>query len=164
MKIEIVEVRVENKGKYRMANVNYKTVGGPNDGKVDGKKIASFAFKDVFKALSEAQTGDQFDVQSEKNDKGYWDWKVVTPSGKNTAPTSSTYSATVKKGGDWETAEERAKKQVYIVRQSSITAAIELAKLNGSTGPITESDVIESAKKFESFVFGIEAVVESRVE
>ena len=151
MKIEIVNVVVENKGKYQMANVSYKT----EDGKVEGKKIASFTFKEVFKTLSEAQTGDIFDVESQKNDKGYWDWTFVKAAGKNTAPTSSGYSPTVRKGGDWETAEERAKKQVYIVRQSSIAAAIRLGELNGTTGPVTEEDIIASAKLFEDYVFDV---------
>ena len=160
MKIEIVNVVVENKGKYQMANVSYKT----EDGKVEGKKIASFTFKEVFKALSQSQTGDIFDVESQKNDKGYWDWTFVKAAGKNTAPTSSGYSPTVRKGGDWETAEERAKKQVYIVRQSSIAAAIRLGELNGTTGPVTEEDIIASAKLFEEYVFDVPSVTEAVVE
>ena len=96
MKIEIVNVVVENKGKYQMANVSYKT----EDGKVEGKKIASFTFKEVFKALSQSQTGDIFDVESQKNDKGYWDWTFVKAAVKNTAPTSSGSSPTVGKGGE----------------------------------------------------------------
>ena len=160
MKIEIVNVVVENKGKYQMANVSYKT----EDGKVEGKKIASFTFKEVFKALSQSQTGDIFDVESQKNDKGYWDWTFVKAAGKNTAPTSSGYSPTVRKGGDWETAEERAKKQVYIVRQSSVAAAIRLGELNGTTGPVTEEDIIASAKLFEEYVFDVPSVTEAVVE
>ena len=159
MKIEIVNVAVENKGKYQMANVSYKT----EDGKVEGKKIASFTFKEVFKALSQSQTGDIFDVESQKNDKGYWDWTFVKAAGKNTAPTSGQYSTTVRKGGDWETAEERAKKQVYIVRQSSVAAAIRLGELNGTTGPVTEEDIIASAKFFEEYVFDVPQS-EARVE
>ena len=151
MKIEIVDVVVENKGKYQMANVSYKT----QEGKVEGKKIASFTFKEVFKTLSQAQTGDQFEIESQKNDKGYWDWTFAKAAGKNTSPSSTSYSPVVRKGGDWETAEERAKKQVYIVRQSSISAAIALLDRNGVEAPMTEEDVIESAKKFEAYVFDL---------
>jgi hypothetical protein len=164
MKVEVIQVAVENKGKYNVANVTYK---GP-EGKVDGKKIMSFTFKDVYKVLSTAKQGDVFDVKSVKNEKGYWDWTEVSPAGKNiggevgeaSAPRSEGFKAAVASGRNFETSEERAKRQVYIVRQSSLTAALTLAEVNKTKAPITEGDIIRSAKLFESFVFGIEPVHE----
>lgn len=157
MQIEIVSVEVENKGKYRIATVTHKA-----NGKVDAKKIMSFE-KDAFKALSEAKQGDLFEVQfkkTEKDGKTYWNWVDVTPAGKNTEAGTSTKAASQAVRSTYETAEERAKRQVYIVRQSSISAAIELANTNKSKGPVTEADIIESAKRFEEYVFGIEPVVQ----
>ncbi len=58
---------------------------------------------------------------------------------------------------NYETPVERAARQVMIVRQSSITAALKLAELNIQTGSgfaPTEDQVIESAKMFEAFVLG----------
>jgi hypothetical protein len=154
MQIEIISVEVENKGKYRVARVNFKD----SSGKVDGKNIMSFTFKEVFKTLSESKQGDVFNVKSVKNDKGYWDWTEVEAAGKNSGAktTSSAVSGAVR--GNYETPEERARRQVYIVRQSSLSAAIDLAKANGAEAPITEADVIESAKIFEAYVFDIRTV------
>ena len=156
MRIEIIDVVVENKGKWRQANVSYK---GP-EGKPEGKKIMSFANKDVFKAISQAQTGDLFDVKLEKNDKGYWDWVEIVSEGKNVTPTSQTFpKAASTARSTYETPEERARRQVYIVRQSCLERAIQLAVANGQQ-PVTEEDVIKSARVFERYVFETEKLVE----
>lgn len=154
MQIEILDVKVENKGKYNVANVSFKR----DDGKVDGKNIMSFTYKEVFKTLSQAKLGDRFNVKAEKNDKGYWDWVEVEAAGKNTNPSSTESRTTVR--SNFETPEERARRQVYIVRQSSLSAAIELAGLNKAKSPITEEDIIASARKLEAYVFDTGAVVE----
>ncbi len=148
MQIEVVSVDVVNKGKYREANVTYKDSNGKVDAK---KKIMSFTFKDVFKAISEAKQGDKFNVTLAKNDKGYWDWTEVGQDGKNTGEAPSKKFEAVSKN-TYETAEERARKQVYIVRQSSITAALGLADRNGFD-TLTEEDIIKSARRFETYVF-----------
>ncbi len=155
MQIEVLGVGVENKGKYRVAKVDYKNV---ETGKIDGKQIMSFTYKDVFKAVSEAKQGDVFDVRAEKNDKGYWDWIEIASVGKNvgTETRKEGYSQATKTSRDFETSEERAKKQVYIVRQSSISAAIEFLKR--TDGPVTEQDVINVAKEFEGYVFAVDPV------
>lgn len=157
MRIEIIDVTVENKGKYRVANVAYK---GP-DGKVEGKKVMSFANKDVFKTVSEAKQGDIFEVKSEKNEAGYWEWTSASAEGKNTGVKASNKSFEAP-SRSFETAEERARKQVYITKSASINAAVELAKLNGK--PITEEDVIKSAQKFIDFVFRTEGPVVASAE
>lgn len=157
MRIEIIKVDVENKGKYRVANVTHYD----DKGKIDNKKIMSFE-KDTFKALSEAKQGDLFDVKfikNEKDGKTYWNWEVAA-AGKNTEAGSTTTRASQAVRSSYETAEERAKKQVYIVRQSSVTAALGLAELNKAKGPVTEEDIIKSARKFEAYVFDVETEVE----
>lgn len=166
MRVEIIDVNTENKGKYRVANVAYKNLDGQDPSKPEGKKIMSFTNKDVFKIVSESKQGDVLDVKSAKNDKGYWEWTEVGPQGKNAGvqETNKKYSEAAKGGRDFETTEERAKKQVYIVRQSSITAALDLVKINGTKAPVTEADVIKSAKEFEKFVFALGKVVPDEAE
>lgn len=160
MRIQIVKVEVENKGKYRVANVTHYD----DKGKLDNKKIMSFE-KETFKALSEAKQGDLFDVKfikNEKDGKTYWNWEV-SPAGKNTEAPTKAAAASAAVRSTYETAEERAKRQVYIVRQSSVTAALGLAELNKAKGPITEEDIIKSARKFEAYVFDVETDVETPV-
>ena len=80
MQIEVLKVDVENKGKYRQAKVSYKR----DDGKVDAKFLVSFANKDVYKTMTEAQPGDVFDVTWEKDEKGFPQWAQVSSLGKAT--------------------------------------------------------------------------------
>jgi len=55
-----------------------------------------------------------------------------------------------------ETPEERAKKQVYIVRQSSLSNAISMLASNSVVlkKGFTTQDAIETARQFEAYVFG----------
>ena len=62
-------------------------------------------------------------------------------------------------GRDFETREERAAKQVYIVRQSSLTAAI-ATMTPGSKTALNPEDVINVAKQYEQYVFTKEDVTE----
>jgi hypothetical protein len=55
--------------------------------------------------------------------------------------------------GSWETPEERALKQVYIVRQSSIANAIALLAVEGPGITPDVEWVIATAKTFENYVF-----------
>ena len=155
MIVEIIDVTVESKGKYRVANVNYKSEAG----RVDGKKIMSFTFKDVFKTLSEAKQGDKFDVKAVKNDNGYWDWTEAVPAGKNTGATGVAEGRSQATRSNFETPEERAKRQVYIVRQSSIASAIALLNLTETDRDYDAHDVIELARQFEGYVFDVPAGV-----
>lgn len=148
IRVEVIRVDIESKGKYNVANVAYK---GP-DGKVEGKKLMSFANKEVYDIFKDAQAGDQFEVTSEKVN-GFWNWTAVGALGKNTgAPTTAlaTRSTTAPRS-NFETPEERAARQVYIVKQSSISSAIALLKDAKKTPSVGE--VIETAQEFVDFVF-----------
>lgn len=143
-------------------------------GKVEAKKIMPFGENsNAHKALINAQNGDVFDVQVVKNSAGYNDWVEVTPgvAGQETsAPKdpNAGYAQPARTGpvagatpapartSTYETPEERAKKQVYIVRQSSLSAAI--ATLGaGAKSALKPSDVIAVAKEYEAFVFDTKA-------
>jgi hypothetical protein len=130
------------------------------NGKVESKQLFDFGVQaDTFKALAVAKGADFYDVDVVKNTAGYNDWvKVSKSNGVSTAPTASavgsagsTGSSTSTKGG-WETPAERAAKQIYIVRQSSISAAVSALSVGVKTGPKAE-EVIEYARQLEAFVF-----------
>jgi len=88
---------------------------------------------------------------SQHSAKGYAEFKPETPSKTQVR-------------SNYETPEERAARQVMIVRQSSLTAALKLAELGLSTGNqafFTEEDIITSAKVFEAYVLGMGASEEA---
>ena len=126
-----------------------------SDGAVKGKKIMPFGeSKVVFDALSSAQSGEAYSISMVKNEgTGYWDWTGAVKgvgAGNDAAPVVSAAKPAGKvTGSNYETAEERARRQVYIVRQSSITAALAFL---GSKAKTTD-DVINTARVFEAYVF-----------
>jgi hypothetical protein len=162
--IEVIDSTVQTvpkksgKGTYEKAIVTFKD---NTFGKVDSKQLMDWVEPDVFKTMAKAGKGQTYSVEREKDNNGYWVWKsvarqdgVVTPPDaavskmyvpasdiSKAAPTRSTY----------ETPEERAQKQIYIVRQSSLANAIAYANMQGGAGI---SDVLETAAKFENYVFG----------
>ena len=151
------------KGSYQVIDLAYKNKSFQD--KLEGKKVISFTNKDVFNVLQKAQFGDVFEVSRVKNDKGFWDWTAVNtggasnnvPSASSGSPVASTpmKTGTVTPKSNYETAEERAARQVLIVRQSSISSAVDLAVANKIKDP---QEVITIAKTFEQYVFGKEPV------
>jgi hypothetical protein len=125
----------------------------------------SFTNKEVFNALKESKFGDIFNVTRVKNDKGFWDWTAVRGGsmadsasnsvGTNDVPATSNFvKGTPSPKSNYETTEERAARQVLIVRQSSISSAFEFAFAHNTKDP---QEVIAIAKQFEAYVFGKEA-------
>lgn len=165
MNITILNVSVNTvptaKGSYQVADIAFKnnTYGG----KVEGKKIMSFgAGKAAFEVLSVAQPGSTFEITTNKNDKGYIDWvsvqaaaqaggNAVPVSGVAPKPAGSVGAAAPR--GNFETAEERAQRQVFIVRQSSIASAVSTLSA-GSKAALKKEDVVATAKFYEDYVFG----------
>lgn len=155
MQVKILNVDIENvvkgKSRYSVATVAY--ISG---GEARTQKIMSFANPDVFKKVQEL-VGQETNVTVTKNEAGYNQWSsiggedvkgspVAAPSGTTAAP------ATRVTGSNYETPAERAAKQVYIVKQSSISAAVALAANNKEkAGP---EDIIKTAQVFVDYVFG----------
>lgn len=170
MKIKVVAVEVGN-GKtktnkdYKFLEVTYKNLSF--DGKVESKKIMPFGSKEVFKELENAQSGDVFTLLREKDNDGYWQWvgisagDVEIEQSASAAPPAAT--AAPKAGGaapaksTFETPEERAKKQIYIVRQSSLATAVDLLKTDKKVPSVDE--VIAVAQQFSDYVFGADKKV-----
>ena len=128
-------------------------------GKVEAKKLFGFgAQKGAFDVLSTAQPGQVFDVEVVKNAQGYNDWVSVQPAGAgavSSVPSTAGAGKPAAAGaprGNFETPEERAQRQVYIVRQSSVANAI--AALTVGAKKIDVNEVLSTAKQFEDYVFG----------
>ena len=140
------------KGSYTQLDVAFK-----KDGKTEGKKIMSFgAGKKAYEVLKGAQFGQTFTITSEKNEQsGYWDWVDASNGAVASGSSPSRATPTTSPKSTYETPEERAKKQVYIVRQSSISAAVELLKTEKKQP--TAQEVISTAKEFEAYVFDLQA-------
>jgi len=155
MQITILNVGIETKptakGSYQVAVVAYKN----DQGKVEGKNVFSFgATAETFKALSVATSGQVFNITTVKNDKGYWDWtKAEASTGAASAPQQQNKSAGNQvPRSNYETPEERAQRQIYIIRQSSIANAISALSVGSKSAP-KDADILALAKTFENFVF-----------
>lgn len=150
MQIQIVNVSVSKPAgkKYNQADVVFT-----RDGRESKWRIMDFANPQVFKALQNAQEGEEFAITVGKNDKGYDTWTsatkvaegAVAPSAKASGSTGGTTKSS------WETADERAARQRLIVRQSSLAQAIEYFKLQ-ETKP-NHMDVLSLAEEFHDWVF-----------
>lgn len=147
--VEVLSVSVEDKGKYKLAEVAYKG----QDGKVTAKKLMSFNYPEVFNSFANAKQGNVFSVEMVKNDKGYWDWTTATSGAAGGAKAAPAATGNASPKSTYETAEERANRQVLIVRQSSLSNSVEFLGLNQKKIP-TVQEVIEVAKAFEDYVFG----------
>lgn len=132
-------------------------LGYESDGRSATRNIMEFA-KVAYAVFKNAKPGEFYNVETVKNGK-YWDWAGVEKAeGQAAAATSTTSGYTSKAtnagtGYRGESPEERAQRQIYIVRQSSITAALTFLGADKEAGVITEQDVINCAKKFEKYVF-----------
>lgn len=170
MQISVLNVSIETKptktGKsYQQAEVAYKNL--TFQGKVESKKLMSFgAQADAFKTMSNAQPGQVFNITVIKNDAGYNDWTKAESSAEGAPDTSpkpasayarpaATSAATAPVRSSYETPEERAQRQVLIVRQSSLSTAADVLTTGAKTPPKSE-EVISLAKEFEKYVFGTE--------
>jgi len=151
-------------GSYQKAEVAYKN--NSFQGKIEGKSVMSFgATAAAFKTLLSAQNGDTFEVEVVKNAAGYNDWTSLTKAGapEQTSAASSGFAAppgSINKASGatpvrstYETPEERAAKQVYIIRQSSLSAAVSTLSV-GAKG-LKPDDVIALATRYVDYVMGV---------
>lgn len=150
IKIISVEVNEVPGKKYKQVEVAYKS----DKGETKGKKLMDFSVKNGLKILLNAKAGDMLEVTPVKNGE-YWNWETIAVAGDSpAAPASSSGGSkpTTYAGRDFETKEERAARQVMIVRQSSISSAVSLLKTEKNVPSI--DDILKAAKAFEEFVMG----------
>ena len=150
MQIEIVSIATNTvptaKGSYQVTEVAYKDL---KDGKINGKKIMSFANKEVYKVMTNAKVGDKYDIGLEKDDKGYWQWKSATLSTGETSPAKNSGNPSPR--STYETPEERAIRQDYIIRQSCLTNAVNSLKLDKAA--VSFDDVTQLAEAYVKFIY-----------
>lgn len=133
MLIEIIAVGAKQKIKtYYQVEVTYKDL---DKDRVGAKKLMSFSYPEVFNTLSKAEKGEQYEVTLKK-EGDFWNWTDASKAEefeqeKKVAKTESTPTR-VTGGGNWETKEERAQRQVFIIRQSCLGHAVEFLKENGA--------------------------------
>lgn len=152
MKIQVLSVSVTTKtskaGKpFQSAEVAYKNL---DQGKVESKNITQYS--DVFKQVAEAQTGLVYDVTNVKDDNGYWQWTSFKQGVPGEQAPAAASKATPAPKSTYETPEERAKRQVYIIKQSSLSSAIALLSV-GAKSPPTVEQVKLVAQQLVDFVF-----------
>jgi len=152
-KIVLQEVNIESveKGrtKYQIANVVY-TFNGANK----STKIMSFANPQVFKDIQTYSPGTELVVETTKNGQGYDQWSKVSVAGA-APPNGSAPSSAAPRTNTYETPEERKLKQLYIIKQSSISTAVATLSV-GSKVPPTPDDVLKLAQIYVDFVYGNE--------
>jgi hypothetical protein len=170
--IQLVSVELDKtlKNQKGIAYTGAEVIYKDEEGKVTTKVMHNSTFRfngALLEQLKDAKDGMYYLVDAKKVGQ-FVNWESITMTdtpkveAKPEAP-----KETPKMGGstptqtqvrsNYETPEERAQKQVYIVRQSSLTAALKLAELGLSTGNqafFTEEDIITSAKVFERYVLG----------
>jgi hypothetical protein len=143
LQVLLKDVNVEKveKGKngYHIATVDYEYKGESKQ-----QKIFSFVNPGVFKAIQELPKG-AIEVELTKNSKGYSEWAKVSVASEGSSEPQKTRIA----GSNYETPEERAKRQLLIVRQSSLTNA--LTFLNGKDAAVEEVEAL--AQRFVDFVY-----------
>ncbi len=173
--INIKVLDVVNQGQpagktYKQLTVSFSNLA---DGKVEGKKVMDFVNADVFTTLANTKPGAVFTVNRTKVN-GFWNWVGIKSTDASEVPaavTSPKAAASATSGsqgsparvGSWETPSERANKQVLIVRQSSVSNAIEILKTHGEAVDLQE--VLANAKQIEDYVFsnGVAGMVDDSI-
>jgi len=154
MLINIVDVgspnthAAKNGRSYQSIEVTYKN----EQGQVANKKLMSFSNPSVFNYIKELTKGAQVNVTTTKDANGYWQWTGIGGDGSVATPESKPTTGGRVTGSNYETKEERAARQILIVRQSSLSSAVELLGTGKSV-----AEVIATAKQFEEYVFGKDA-------
>ena len=154
VEIDISIPKQDGSGSYKGSRLVYTD----DSGKVQTQAFHENTFKfnaALKQQLKELKAGDNVVIDKEKPEGSSF-WKVngilkSTVSGSATNGTTASTPAHASPKSTYETPEERAKKQVYIVRQSSIANAIAFFHTEKN---VTTTKVLEVAKQFEDYVFG----------
>lgn len=152
----------KNGRSYQSMEVTFKNDAGD----VKSKKLMSFANADVFKSAQTWEKGTTVNVDAQKDDNGYWQWVGIldgasAPVGEVKEASASVELNTPKPapkstrvtGSNYETKDERAERQVMIIRQSSLANAVATLALDKDKGASPE-DVMRLAKVYEEYVLG----------
>jgi hypothetical protein len=166
MKVVFQGVSTENvvrgKSRYTKATVDYTY-----NGEARKQTIMSFANPGIFKQVQELQAGTEIEVTTGKNEAGFTEWTAITigdrlPSGSTASAVPSSTGVTRVTGSNYESKEERAARQVLIVKQSSLGAAVE-SLTPGAKAPLDRKAVLELAQFYVDWVFGDDSEEDTEV-
>lgn len=153
-----VPVKKQGGGTYQGWELVYKSDGG--DVRSIAKPVTSLKFNRALEnALGSLSAGDVFTLTQEKNQAGFNDVKSIEKgdtraSGSFPSVNSSPTNATpVRTGNTYETPEERAIKQRFIIRQSSLTNAIEILKNGDKKTPLNLENATALAESLVHWVY-----------
>ena len=175
MIISVIQVGDEQtiktaRGGYKQFDIAYRA-----NGKVEGKVFRDFVYPEVYKTARSLQIGDvatvSLDKEAGKDGKEYWQWtslRIGAPvegaaigggaatASKDVSSGSPAHGIVGKPvgrvtGSNYETPEERAARQINIVRQSCIGYALKF--FEQTQADISRDDVIELAEWLKTFVF-----------
>lgn len=156
MDIQIVAVdkqtKADKNGKpFMFVELSFKNL--TYQGKLESFKVNQYS--KAYNTAAGCQAGQLFTVEREKSKEGFWQWNALVQKAPGTEPSTSKPAVSASTGvqrSTYETSEERAKKQVYIVKQSSISNAIELLSIGAKIPPSTGL-VLQEAQKLVDWVF-----------
>jgi len=144
-----VEVKKNAGGTYPAWQLIYTV-----DGKVESlqKHMKGLGFSPGLReSLASLVAGDDVTVQLEK--KGdFWEVEKITKGHSGTPSVAGSTATTKVAGSNYETKDERAARQRLIVRQSSLTAAINFYVMNGEK-KVALPAILGLAEEFTDFVF-----------
>jgi|SRR5687768_4606016 len=141
-------------GSYRGTRITYRDADGAL--KEKAIHVNALKFNPVLNnQLKEIKNGDDITIVMEKEGE-FWNVKSVHKGGMEPAPVQNGNgkAANASPRSTYETPEERAKKQVLIVRQSSVTSAIAFSATQKT--PLNIDDVLGIAERISAFVFDTE--------
>ena len=162
IRITIQEVNIEEvrngKNKYDKAEVVHTA-----NGQSRTQKIMSFSNPAVFNVVRNMKPGEDYDITVTKNDAGFNQWaKVERVYGESaeTPVNAAKPTAARVNVSTYETPEERKIKQLYIVKQSSITNALAYLNATRPNHDYLVADVIDVAQGFVDYVYGVDDLFE----
>jgi hypothetical protein len=163
MRIQVTAVSgvTSKPGKFKPYQVYDLEFIDQSDGRAKKRQMIDFNSGAAFQKLLDAGIGSTWEVSTKPaKDPKYTDWVDATPAeaeAQDEAPKAAGKTSAPAFKSTYETPEERARKQVYIVRQSSITNAVATLALN-PTHAASKEAVVEMAKFYEAYVFGSQVV------
>lgn len=135
---------VKGRNSYNKMVISYSYQGQSKT-----QQIMSFANPSVYAAVQGFKDGDLLDVEITKNDAGYNTWASVKLSeGGGGVVQGASLKAAPAARSTYETPEERAKKQVYIIKQSCLAQAAAYSALRKDGYP----DIAEHLEIAQQFV------------
>ena len=116
----------------------------------------SFSNPAIFAQVRKMVSGETYDVEVVKNEAGFNSWAKIVAASNDAAPVADGKPATAGRTNvsTYETAEERKIKQMYIIKQSSISSAIQYLSVFEKPEDVGIDAVINTAQQFVDFVYG----------